>query len=277
MSTIRLGGAGRAVAGLMMLGTGTALAAPQFNMPYGVTRISHDIYDLHMMMLWICVAIGIGVYGVMAYSIIHHRKSKGAVPAQFHENTTIEIIWTVIPFLILLGAAIPSTIVLGKSYHVGKPQMVVKITGYQWMWHYSYPEQNIAFYSKLAQSSDDARQLGSHVNVFKVPHYLRAVDHPLVLPIHTRIEFLITSKDVIHSWWVPDLGIKKDAIPGYINTDWTNINKPGVYRGQCAALCGRGHAYMPIVVHAVTRKQFREWVAKEQQKPQQHMLKRIED
>jgi len=251
--------------GLWLLGVHPALAQWrhdwEVNLPHGVTSTSHEVYNLHMMVFWICVAIGVVVFGAIFYSVVRFRRSKGAVAAQFHHSTTVEIIWTIIPMLILIAIAVPSTKTLIAMKNDSKPDLTVKVTGYQWKWHYEYPSYHIGFFSTLDAKSNEARQLHSGIDPNTVPHYLLNVDHPLVVPIHKKILFLITSNDVIHSWWVPQFGWKQDAIPGYINTAWANIDKPGIYRGQCAELCGRGHAFMPIVVHAMTEANFQKWVA----------------
>ena len=251
---------------LLFLWSENANAASDWglNMTQGVTPLSHDIYSLHMMALWVCVVIGIGVFGVMFWSILMHRKSRGAVASQFSHNTVAEVVWTIIPICILVGMAIPATKVLIKLEDTSHTAMTIKVTGYQWKWQYEYLGKGIKFFSVLAQDSEKASQLDSGINPDTVPHYLRNVDKPLVLPIHTRIKILTTGGDVIHSWWVPAMGWKRDAIPGFVNASWVNIEKPGIYRGQCAELCGKGHAFMPIVVKAVPKEQFAAWV-KEQQ------------
>lgn len=233
------------------------------NLPVGVTETSREIHDLHMLILWICVGIGVLVYGVIIYSIIHHRKSKGVVPAQFHENTKLEIIWTLIPFLILLAMAVPATKVMIRAYDTSAADMSIKITGYQWKWRYNYLEEGIDFYSSLDEKSNVARQLGSNIDPSSVDHYLLNVDKPLVIHVNKKIRLLITSADVIHSWWVPDFGWKKDAIPGFVTDGWIKVEKPGVYRGQCTELCGRDHGFMPIVVVAKTEEQYIKWVAEQ--------------
>lgn len=254
------------------LGAGSAWAdihvtpIPEYNMPQGVTPISHQVYDLHMMMFWVCVAIGIIVFSIMGYSMVMHRKSRGHEPSQVHENTKLEITWTIIPFLILVAVTVPTAATVVNMYDDTGSAMSVKVTGYQWLWHYKYMKKDVGFYSKLSSSSNKARQIDPSVSPWKVKHYLQSVDHPLVLPTHTKVRLLITSADVIHSWWVPQLGFKMDAIPGYINKMWVNIQKPGTYRGQCAELCGRGHGYMPIVVKAVPQKQFKKWLSDHQDK-----------
>jgi cytochrome c oxidase subunit 2 len=217
-----------------------------------------------MLILWVCVFIGIGVFGTMFYSIYHHRKSKGHKAAQFHENTTIEIIWTIIPTLILVAMAIPATKVMLEMDDVKRADMSIKVTGWQWKWEYEYMDNDIHFFSSLDEKSNQARQVGSGIDPRSVPHYLLNVDKPLVIPIKKKIRFLFTAADVIHSWWVPDLGWKKDTIPGFINESWTYVEKPGTYRGQCAELCGKDHGFMPIVVIAMEQADYDIWV-KEQQ------------
>ncbi len=247
---------------LMAIGLGSAHADYALNLMQGVTQVSNDLYDLHMLILWICVFIGAGVFGVMFYSIYHHRKSKGHVAEQFHENTTIEIIWTIIPTLILIGMAIPATKAMLELDDVKEAQMSIKVTGWQWKWEYEYLDNGIHFFSSLDEASNKARQVGSGVDPRSVPHYLLNVDKPLVVPVKTKIRFLYTAADVIHSWWVPDLGWKKDAIPGYVNEAWTSVDKPGTYRGQCTELCGKDHAFMPIVVIAMEKPDYDAWVKK---------------
>jgi cytochrome c oxidase subunit 2 len=250
-----------AVMGLML--GGEAHANYALNLTKGVTEVSHDIYGLHMFILWICVAIGVLVYGLMIYSIVHHRKSKGVVPAQFHENTKLEVVWTVIPFLILLAMAIPATKVMIKAYDTDGADMTVKVTGYQWKWRYEYLDEGIDFFSNLDAKSNEARQLGSKTDPATVENYLLNVDHPLVIPVNKKIRFVFTAADVIHSWWVPALGWKKDTIPGFITDAWAKVEKPGIYRGQCAELCGRDHGFMPIVVIAKTEEEYKQWVAEQ--------------
>ncbi len=236
------------------------------NLPVGVTSISRDVYSIHMMAFWICVAIGILVFGVMIWSIIFHRRSRGAVAdVTLVHNTKVEILWTTIPVLILVGMAIPAAhgiVLIGDD---ANSQLDINVTGFQWGWEYTYPGKGVSFVSKLDQKSMAASDLDSGISPYSVPHYLRNVDHPLVVPVGTKVRLLITAVDVIHSWWVPDFGIKKDAIPGYINPSWFEVDadKPGVYRGQCAELCGRGHGYMPIVVDAVSKADFQAWLKRE--------------
>jgi cytochrome c oxidase subunit 2 len=214
-----------------------------------------------MLIFYITVVIGIVVFGVMFYSIFHHRKSKGAKPASFHESTTVEIIWTVIPFVILVGMAIPATKTLIMMEDTRNSEITLKVTGYQWMWKYDYVEDDVAFFSKLDSDSNEARQLGSKKDVTKVDNYLLNVDNEVVLPTDTKIRILLTASDVIHAWWVPELTGKKDAIPGYVNELWIDIKKPGVYRGQCTELCGKDHGFMPIVVRAVPKQEYIKWVS----------------
>jgi len=225
------------------------------NMTPGVSKISHKIYHLHMTIFWICVAIGIVVFSILIYSLIMHRKSIGHKPADFHENTAVEIIWTIIPFVILISMAIPATNVLKFIDDKSNSDVLIKITGYQWRWQYEYPEHDINFFSNLLtpQEQIDNKDI-------KDEHYLRDVDNYLVLPVDKKIRFLFTANDVIHSWWVPALGIKKDTIPGFINESWVIIDKPGIYRGQCAELCGSRHGYMPIVVDARSDADYKKWL-----------------
>lgn len=229
------------------------------NLMPGRTQLSHDVYDLHMLILWICVGVGILVFGTMFYSIYHHRKSKGHVAEQFHENTTVEIIWTIIPALILISMAIPATKALVEMDDVQDSDMTVKVTGWQWKWEYDYLDSGIHFFSSLDDASNRARQLNSKIDARSIPHYLLRVDEPLVIPVNKKIRFVITAHDVIHSWWVPDLGWKKDAIPGFINEAWTSVAEPGIYRGQCTELCGKDHAFMPVVVVAMEQGDYDAW------------------
>jgi len=229
---------------------------PRFNMTTGVTPISHQIYTLHMLIFAICVVIGIIVFSVLIYSLIEHRKSKGAVSADFHSSLSIEILWAVIPFIILVLMAIPATQVLMEMNDTAHPDINIKVTGYQWKWQYEYLDYGIKFFSNLS-TPEDQRQSRAKKNQW----YLLEVDHPLVVPINKKIRFLVTSNDVIHSWWVPALGIKRDAIPGFIYEAWASIEKPGIYRGQCAELCGINHGFMPIVVEAKTQEDFDKWRA----------------
>jgi cytochrome c oxidase subunit II len=239
----------------------SALAAAdnwQMNMFEGVTPLSKDMYYLHMVCMAVCAVIGVVVFGVMIYSLIHHRKSKGYKPATFHDNPRLEIVWSIIPFLILIGLAIPATRVLIRMDDSAQSEVTIKVVGYQWRWQYQYLDQGISFFSNL--STPYAQIQGQEK---KGQWYLLEVDKPLVVPVHKKIRFLVTSNDVIHSWWVPELGIKRDAIPGFMYEAWAKIEKPGVYRGQCAELCGINHGFMPIVVQAVSETEFDQWVAQQ--------------
>lgn len=251
-------GGGIALTSALLTWGASASADSIWNMTPGVTDISRNVYDLHMLILWICVFIGIGVFGVMFWSIYHHRKSRGAEPAQFHESTLVEVVWTVVPMVILISMAIPATQVLIRMADASEAELTIKVTGYQWLWHYEYLDEDVKFFSALSTPHDQI-----YGGAPKGEHYLLEVDNPLVVPVGTKIRFLFTAADVIHSWWVPALGWKQDTIPGFINENWTLIEKPGTYRGQCTELCGRGHAYMPIVVEAVSPAEFQEWLARQ--------------
>ena len=235
----------------------------EVNLPRGVTEISNEVYDMHMMVLYICAVIGVLVFGAMFISILKHRKSLGARPASFSHSTTAEIIWTVIPFVILIAMAIPAAKALIKMEDASNAELTVEVTGHQWKWEYGYPQQGIRFFSNLAENSREARVLDSGIDPYTVENYLLEVDNPLVLPIGKKVRILLTSSDVLHAWWVPDFAIKKDAIPGFIREMWTLIDEPGTYRGQCAELCGKDHGFMPIVVEAVSEAKFEQWVAGE--------------
>ncbi|MFL6648408.1 MAG: cytochrome c oxidase subunit II [Sulfurifustaceae bacterium] len=240
-----------------------AFAAADYgiNLPKPVTPIAGRIFELHNLIFSICVVIFVIVFAFMFYSIVVHRKSRGQKPATFHDNTALEVIWTVIPFVILVGMAIPSTATLIEMSDTSKAEMTVKITGYQWKWKYDYPEQDVSFFSTLSTPREQIEG-----NAPKSETYLHEVDNPLVLPVGKKIRLLMTGNDVIHSWWVSQLGIKTDAIPGFINETWTHIDQPGVYRGVCAELCGKDHGFMPIVVNAVTQEEFDKWVVAQKQK-----------
>jgi len=230
----------------------------QVNMSPGVTSIGAEIYDLHMLIMIICVVIGIGVFGVMFYSIIYHRKSRGVVPSQFHESTKVEVAWTVVPFLILVGMAVPATSTLLEVYDNDDAELDILITGYQWKWKYEYLDangENVSFFSNLATPQEEIYNTDQ-----KGEHYLLEVDEPLVIPVNTKVRFLVTANDVIHSWWVPEIAVKRDAIPGFINETWTKVPEEGIYRGQCTELCGAYHGFMPVVVHAVSREEFDAWM-----------------
>jgi cytochrome c oxidase subunit 2 len=230
----------------------------QLNMTRGVTDISAGVYDMHMLMFIICVAIGAGVFIAMFISMYFHRKSRGAKPANFHENVKVEIAWTVIPFIILIAMAIPAMNLLIDMEDASEPDVSILVTGSQWKWHYKYMDSDVEFYSKLATQPE---QISGKIP--KGKNYLLEVDRPLVIPTGKKVRFLITSDDVIHSWWVPDFGFKQDANPGFINDAWTNVNEPGVYRGQCAELCGKDHGFMPIVVIAKDPADYDKWISEQ--------------
>ena len=226
------------------------------NLPYGVTPVSHKIYELHMAIFWISILVAVMVFGVMFYSIVKHRKSRGVTPSKFHGSLAIEVVWTIIPALILVVMAIPATRVLMEMEDASKPDVNIKITGFQWYWRYDYLDDGIGFYSKMSTPQAQINNKEA-----KSKWYLLEVDNPLVVPTNRKIRFLITSKDVNHSWWVRELGVKKDALPGFIHAAWARIEKPGIYRGQCTELCGMLHGYMPIVVIAKTPEEYAKWLA----------------
>ncbi len=230
------------------------------NMPVGVTDVSREIYDLHMLIFWICVAIGVVVFGVMFYSMLMHRKSVGYEPAQFHESTALELAWTIVPAIILVLMAWPATVSLIKIYDTSEADLDIKVVGYQWKWEYEYLGEEVSFFSNLSTSQDEI-----YGRAPKGEHYLLEVDEPMVIPINKKVRFLITAEDVLHAWWVPDLAVKRDAIPGFINDAWTIVKEPGTYRGQCAELCGKDHGFMPIVVKAVEEVDYQAWLAQKKQ------------
>ncbi len=245
------------------LGLWAGLAAAEYgiNLQKPATPIAHKILELHNLIFIISLVIFVVVFGFMFYSIIVHRKSRGFKPATFHDNVKLEMLWTVIPFLILVGMAIPSTATLIEMEDTTKSEMTIKITGYQWKWKYDYPEQDIGFFSNLSTTRD---QIDDKAD--KSKDYLLEVDNPVVVPVGKKIRFLVTANDVLHAWWVPALGVKKDAIPGFINEIWAKVDEPGIYRGQCAELCGKDHGYMPVVVNAVSQEDFDKWVVAQKQK-----------
>ncbi|MGE5241461.1 MAG: cytochrome c oxidase subunit II [Bacteroidota bacterium] len=237
-----------------------AFADYALNFQKPVTPIAQKILELHNMIIVICLIIFLIVFAFMFYSILAHRKSRGHKPAQFHENAKLEVIWTIIPFLILVSMAIPSTATLLEMGDTSKSDLTIKVTGYQWKWRYDYPDQDIGFFSTLATPRDQIENKAA-----KDEHYLLEVDKPLVIPVGKKVRFLLTGNDVIHSWWVPQLGVKKDAIPGFVNETWALAEEAGTFRGQCAELCGKDHGFMPIVVQAVSPEDFTKWVATEKQ------------
>ncbi|HEY9118360.1 MAG TPA: cytochrome c oxidase subunit II [Marinobacter sp.] len=233
------------------------------NMSPGVTGTSNEIFSLHMTILWICVVIGVVVFGVMFWSIFAHRKSSGRKPANFHENTLVEILWTIIPLVILVVMAIPATATLVDMYDTSEAEIDIKVTGYQWRWKYDYINDDFGYFSNISTSDDE---IYNRTN--KSENYLLDVDNPMVVPVGARIRLLLTANDVIHSWWVPAFGVKKDAIPGFINEAWTKVDEPGIYRGQCTELCGVKHGFMPVVVKAVPQDEYDTWVAEQKEAAQ---------
>ncbi len=234
------------------------------NLRRGATDISGQVYDLHMLMFFICIAIAVAVFGVMFASMYLHRKSRGAKPAHFHENVKVEIAWTVVPFIILILMAIPAAKTLIAMEDTSEPDLTVVVTGSQWKWHYRYMDRDVEFYSLMATQREQIE------NKFeKGANYLLEVDRPLVIPTGQKVRFLITSDDVIHSWWVPDFAVKKDANPGFINESWAKVNEPGVYRGQCAELCGKDHGFMPVVVIAKEPAEFDAWINEQEEAARQ--------
>ncbi|MEX1827921.1 cytochrome c oxidase subunit II [Luteibacter sp. CQ10] len=275
------GGIGRSVSawvlgGMGALASGLAMANPepnQLNMTKGVSEWSP--YAMHMVALWVCVVIGVVVFGAMFIAMFRFRKSRGAVAEKWSHSTKLEVVWTVIPVIILIFLAHLATGGLVTFADTTGSEMTVKVTGYQWKWRYDYVDykgkgvNQVGFMSKLEESSDRTRQLRSNLDPEKVQvdgykTYLLDVDKPLVVPVGTKIRFVIIGGDVIHSWWVPALGWKMDAIPGIANTAWTKIKEPGVYRGQCAELCGQDHGFMPIVVKALPKAEFEQWLASQE-------------
>ena len=249
---------------LLLSASGIALAEMRLNLQDPQTIVAHDIYDLHNVIMAICVIIFIVVFGAMLIAIIKHRKSVGHRAEQFHENTTVEILWTVIPFLILVGMAYPSTRTLLAMRDTSNPDMTIKATGFQWKWRYDYLDDDVSFYSSLSTPRDQIQNLAP-----KGDHYLLEVDNPLVVPVGKRIRVLTTANDVIHAWWVPAFGVKQDAIPGFVRDAWFRVDTPGTYRGQCAELCGKDHGFMPIVVEAKSETEYKEWVAQQKSKKTQ--------
>ena len=231
-------------------------ATRQLNMPQGVTEVSQAAYDIHMIMMWICTVIGIAVFGFMFYVMYAHRKSRGAVAANFHENHVVELIWTIVPALILIVMAIPATTALLKVYDTENADIDIKVTGYQWKWQYEYIGEGVKYMSELRTSQDEI-----YGRAPKGEHYLREVTEPLVIPTGKKVRFLITGNDVIHSWWVPDFGVKRDAVPGLFTAAWAKTDKPGIYVGECTELCGLGHAFMPVVVEVKEEAEYNEWLA----------------
>jgi len=236
-----------------------------YNMPAGVTDVAREVHGLHMTVFWVCVAIAVAVFGVMVYSIVSFRKSKGAVADQtMLHSTKVEIIWTVIPVFILISLAVPAAKTLVRMEDTRNAEISIKVTGYQWKWGYEYLALGVNFFSTLSSTSNEARQLKSGIDPNTVKDYLLEVDHPVVVPVDTKVRLLLTGNDVIHSWWMPDFAVKKDAIPGFINEAWFKADKIGHYTGQCTELCGRDHGFMPIVVDVVSKEDYAKWLAAQQ-------------
>jgi cytochrome c oxidase subunit 2 len=246
-----------------LLALSPARADWQLNLPPGATEVSREIYDLHMMVLWVSTAIGALVFALLIYAMIAFRKKEGVAPATFDHSSKAEIVWTVIPVLILIALAIPSARTLVFIEDTRAADMTVKITGYQWKWNYEYLDEGVSFFSNLGRASNVARQRGSGIDPSTVDHYLLEVDRPLVLPAGVKIRYLVTASDVNHAWWVQDFGVKRDAIPGFLNEGWFQVDEPGIYRGQCAELCGMDHAFMPIVVEVLPKEEFGSWLAEQ--------------
>lgn len=257
----RIKGSAQALGAGLLLLPGMAMAEYAITLQRPVTEVAREVLELHNLIVMIIIVIFVVVFTIMFYSIFAHRKSKGYKAANFHESTTVEIIWTIIPFIILIGMAIPSTATLLKMYDTSESDMTVKIVGYQWKWQYVYLDHDISFFSTL---STPRAQIENKEK--KGKNYLLEVDNPVVLPVGKKVRFLFTANDVIHAWWVPALAIKKDGVPGFINEGWTRIDEPGIYRGQCAELCGKDHGYMPIVVEAVSQEDFNKWVSLQKDK-----------
>ncbi|MEL7448380.1 MAG: cytochrome c oxidase subunit II [Pseudomonadota bacterium] len=253
----------RALAGLAAgLGfSNPAMADWELNMPRGVTPLSAEMYDLHMLIFWICVIIAVLVFGAMIYSIVKFRRSTGAEAESWYHSTKAEIIWTVIPILILVGMAVPAAESLVRIEDTRASDISIKVTGYQWKWHYEYLDEGIEFFSSLDAASNEARQLDSGIDPSTIPNYLREVDNRVVVPVGKKVRILLTANDVIHAWWVPELGGKRDAIPGFVNEMWFRADEVGTYRGQCAELCGRDHGFMPIVVDVVSEPEYTAWAS----------------
>jgi cytochrome c oxidase subunit II len=246
--------------------SGIAAADWELNMPRGVTDISAETYDLHMLVLYWCIAIAVVVFGAMIFTIVRHRKSRGSEPAKFTHSMSAEVTWTIIPVIILLLMAVPSAETLIRIEDTRNPDLTVVVTGYQWRWHYNYLGENVSFYSSISRESNEARRIRSGIDPASVENYLLDVDNPLVIPRDAKVRLLITSNDVIHSWWVPDFSIKKDANPGFMNEAWFRATELGTYRGQCAELCGMDHGYMPVVVDVVEPEAFEAWMDRQRER-----------
>jgi len=245
---------------------GPAWSDFELNMPVGVTSTSREVYFLHMMTLWICVAIGVVVYAAMIAAIVKFRKSKGAVPAKFTHNATIEVIWTVIPAAILVVMAVPAAEGLIRMEDTRNSELTIKVTGYQWRWHYDYIDDGVRFFSTIDRESNAARRVGSDIDPSTVENYLLRVDNDVVVPVDTKVRLLVTAADVLHAWWVPEFAVKKDAVPGFVNEAWFEADTVGTYRGQCAELCGMDHGFMPIVVRVVSREDYDAWLVSQRER-----------
>jgi cytochrome c oxidase subunit 2 len=243
--------------GAALVTSGSALADYAYNLQVPASQVAQDVFALHNLIMLVCLGIFIVVFGAMFYSLIKHRKAAGHQAAHFHENTTVEIIWTVIPFVILVGMAYPAAKVVIDMKDTSNPDLTVKVTGYQWKWGYDYLNEGIGFYSNLSTPREQIQGTAE-----KGEHYLLEVDERMVVPVGKRVRLLVTANDVLHSWWVPALGAKQDAIPGFIRDTWFKADKIGTYRGQCVELCGKDHGFMPIVVEVVSEEDFAAWVEK---------------
>jgi cytochrome c oxidase subunit II len=270
----RLAGRALGAAGVGLAAGAEANTSNGYNLPLGVTGLSRDIYALHMEVFWVCVVIAVVVFGVMIYALVKFRKSQGAIAdTTLVHSTKVEIIWTIVPVLILVAMAIPAAKVILMMEDTRNSELSIRVTAYQWKWQYQYMDaaDGVNFFSTLARDSNFARELHSGIDPKTIPNYLLEVDHPLVIPSGTKVRLLLTSQDVIHAWWVPDFGAKRAAIPGFVNELWFRVDpgKEGIYRGQCAALCGRDHGFMPVVVDVRTPDDFKKW-ALEQKAALQH-------
>jgi cytochrome c oxidase subunit 2 len=249
------------VASLALPGMAIADGEAKFTFQTPQTIVAHQIYDLHTIILDICILIAIVVFGIMLYAIVRHRRSVGHQAKQFDNNKPAQILWTLIPCLIVVGMAFPSTRTVFAMKDTTNPDMTIKVTGYQWKWRYDYLGENVSFYSDLSTPRDQIENQAP-----KGENYLLEVDNPMVVPVGKKVRILVTANDVIHSWWVPAFGVKQDAIPGFVRDSWFKVDTPGVYRGQCAELCGKEHGFMPIVVEALPEEKYRTWLAEQQAK-----------
>ncbi len=248
-------------ASLTLPGMAIAGGEAKFGLQTPQTIVAHQIYDLHAIILWICILIGVVVFGFMFYAIVRHRRSVGHRAKQFRENTLVQIMWTVIPVLIVVGLAFPATRTVIAMKDTSSADITIKITGYQWKWRYDYLGENVSFYSQLSTPRDQIENRAQ-----KNENYLLEVDNPLVVPVGRKVRILLTANDVIHSWWMPAFGVKQDAIPGFVRDSWFKVDTPGVYRGQCAELCGKDHGFMPVVVEAIPEDKYKLWLAEQQVK-----------